>query len=46
LIVWLGFEQITAPLLDGRATGTAIQALVADDLRALDSRPGRRPTAP
>jgi uncharacterized caspase-like protein len=32
----LGFEQITAPLLDGRATGTAIQALVADDLRALD----------
>lgn len=33
----LGFEQIVAPLLDGRATGTAIQALVSDELRALSA---------
>src|SRR4051812_2060541 len=31
----LGFEQITAPLFDEQATGTAIQALVTDDLRTL-----------
>src|SRR5262245_42399730 len=31
----LGFEQITAPLLDDRATGRAIQSLVTDDLREL-----------
>jgi uncharacterized caspase-like protein len=31
----LGFEQITAPLLDDSATAKAIQELVADDLRTL-----------
>ena len=31
----LGFEQITAPLLDDSATGKAIQELVTDDLRTL-----------
>jgi formylglycine-generating enzyme len=31
----LGFEQVTAPLLDDRATGKAIQSLVTDDLRTL-----------
>lgn len=31
----LGFEQITEPLLDDRATGKAIQELVTDDLMAL-----------
>src|SRR5262245_61280957 len=31
----LGFEQITEPLLDDRATGSAIQSLVTDDLRVL-----------
>ena len=31
----LGFEQLTEPLLDGRATGTALQSLVTDDLRSL-----------
>src|ERR1044071_5717906 len=31
----LGFEEITGPLLDDRATGKAIQSLVTDDLMAL-----------
>jgi len=31
----LGFEQITPPLFDDRATGKAIQSLVTDDLRTL-----------
>src|SRR5215510_6943147 len=31
----LGFEEVTAPLLDERATGKAIQSLVTDDLIAL-----------
>jgi len=31
----LGFEEVTAPLLDDRATGNAIQSLVTDDLRML-----------
>jgi hypothetical protein len=31
----LGFDQLTAPLLDGAATGSAIQALVTTDLRTL-----------
>ncbi|HEX2691841.1 MAG TPA: caspase family protein [Kofleriaceae bacterium] len=31
----LGFEQITEPLFDERATGKAIQELVTDDLMAL-----------
>jgi formylglycine-generating enzyme required for sulfatase activity len=31
----LGFEQVTAPLLDDGATGKAIQSLVTDDLRML-----------
>jgi hypothetical protein len=31
----LGFEQVTAPLLDDRATGKAIQSLVTDGLRTL-----------
>jgi formylglycine-generating enzyme required for sulfatase activity len=31
----LGFEQVTAPLLDDRATGKAIQSLVTDGLRML-----------
>jgi len=31
----LGFEQITEPMLDCRATGKAIQSLVTDDLRVL-----------
>lgn len=34
----LGFEQVTEPLLDDAATGTAIQALVMDDLRTLGAR--------
>jgi sulfatase modifying factor 1 len=32
----LGFEEITAPLLDDRATGKAIQSLVTDDLMTLE----------
>ncbi|HEX7837311.1 MAG TPA: SUMF1/EgtB/PvdO family nonheme iron enzyme [Kofleriaceae bacterium] len=35
LFRWLGFEEISAPLLDERATGTAIQSLVTDDLTVL-----------
>jgi uncharacterized caspase-like protein len=31
----LGFAQITAPLLDDAATGSAIQSLVTDDLKQL-----------
>jgi uncharacterized caspase-like protein len=31
----LGFEEVTAPLLDERATGKAIRSLVTDDLMAL-----------
>jgi uncharacterized caspase-like protein len=31
----LGFEAFTQPLLDERATGSAIQSLVTDDLRSL-----------
>ena len=31
----MGFEQVTAPLLDDRATTQAIQELVTDDLRTL-----------
>jgi sulfatase modifying factor 1 len=31
----LGFEQVTGPLLDSAATGTAIQTLVMDELRTL-----------
>jgi uncharacterized caspase-like protein len=31
----LGFEELTAPLLDDLATGKAIQSLVTDDLMAL-----------
>jgi formylglycine-generating enzyme required for sulfatase activity len=31
----LGFEQVTAPLLDDHATGKAIQSLVTDDLMTL-----------
>jgi uncharacterized caspase-like protein len=34
----MGFEEVTAPLLDHRATAQAIQALVTDDLAALGSR--------
>jgi uncharacterized caspase-like protein len=33
----LGFEQVAEPLLDGGATGNAIQSLVTDELRALGS---------
>src|SRR5204863_3474330 len=29
----LGFEEVRPPLLDGDATGTALRALVADELR-------------
>jgi hypothetical protein len=36
LFARLGFEQITAPLLDDSATGKAIQELVTDDLRTLE----------
>jgi uncharacterized caspase-like protein len=32
----LGFEEITTPLLDDRATGKAIQSLVTDDLMTLE----------
>lgn len=35
LFARLGFEQITEPLFDERATGKAIQELVTDDLMAL-----------
>jgi hypothetical protein len=35
LFARLGFEQITAPLLDDRATGKSIQGLVMDDLSTL-----------
>jgi formylglycine-generating enzyme required for sulfatase activity len=31
----LGFEEVTAPVLDERATGKAIQSLVTDDLTVL-----------
>lgn len=31
----LGFDAVTAPLLDGRATGAALHALVTDELAAL-----------
>jgi uncharacterized caspase-like protein len=31
----LGFHELVPPLLDERATGTALRGLVADDLRAL-----------
>lgn len=31
----LGFEQVTAPLVDDAATGKAIQSLVTDDLKML-----------
>lgn len=33
----MGFEQVTGPLLDDRATTKAIQELVTDDLRTLGS---------
>jgi hypothetical protein len=33
----LGFETVTAPLIDGAATGDAIRRLVIDDLAVLGS---------
>lgn len=35
LFTRLGFEELTAPLFDERATGAALQALVTDDLMSL-----------